>query len=40
MEIDTDRIDETILALLQLTLHDGWFAWKGFDWDVTNRLQR
>jgi hypothetical protein len=27
--IDTDQIDETVLALLQLTLHDGARAWKG-----------
>ncbi|MCO5216855.1 MAG: DUF6429 family protein [Thermomicrobiales bacterium] len=38
MEINTDRIDEAVLALLQLTLHDGRYAWKGFDWEVTNRL--
>ena len=34
----TDRIDKAVLALLQLTLHDGNRAWKGFDWDVLNRL--
>jgi Domain of unknown function (DUF6429) len=38
MDIDTDKIDETVLALLYLTLHDGFRAWKGFDWDVMNRL--
>lgn len=32
MEIDTDRIDEMVLALLYLGLHDRWRAWKGFDW--------
>jgi hypothetical protein len=26
------------LALLYLTLHDRYRAWKGFDWDVLNRL--
>jgi hypothetical protein len=26
------------LALLWLTLHDRYRAWKGFDWDVLNRL--
>jgi hypothetical protein len=36
--MDTDRIDKAVLALLQLTLHDGNRAWKGFDWDVLNRL--
>ena len=28
MDIDTDKIDEAVLALLQLTLHDGFRAWK------------
>ena len=38
MEIDTDKIDETVLALLYLTLHDGVRAWKSFDWESMNRL--
>ncbi|WP_171182308.1 DUF6429 family protein [Ruegeria sp. HKCCD8929] len=38
MEIDTDRIDEVVLGLLWLTLHDDRRAWKGHDWDVMNRL--
>jgi hypothetical protein len=38
MEIDNDKIDEAVLALLYLTLHDGDRAWKSFDWGVTNRL--
>ena len=32
MALDKDRIDDAVLALLYLTLHDGWRAWKGFDW--------
>ena len=36
--MNTDRIDKAVLALLQLTLHDGNRAWKGMDWDVLNRL--
>ena len=40
MEIDTDRIDEAVLALLYLTLHDGFRAWKGHDWDALDRLHR
>ena len=40
MEIDTDKIDDAVLALLQLTLHDGRRAWKTFDWDVMDRLYR
>ncbi len=39
-EIDPDRIDDTVLALLWLGLHDGWRAWKGFDWDAMDRLHR
>jgi hypothetical protein len=38
MEIDHDKIDEAVLALLWLTLHDGYRAWKGFDWATMNRL--
>lgn len=38
MEIDENKIDETILALLYLTLHDGARAWKSFDWESMNRL--
>jgi hypothetical protein len=38
MAIDTDKIDDTVLALLYLTLHDGDRAWKGFDWETMNRL--
>ena len=37
MEIDTEEIDEAVLTLLYLTLHDGTRAWKGFDWDTLNR---
>ena len=38
MEIDTDKIDDAVLALLWLTLHNERCAWKSFDWDVTDRL--
>ena len=40
MEIDTDKVDEAVLALLYLTLHDGFRAWKGHDWDALDRLHR
>jgi hypothetical protein len=40
MALDTDKIDDAALALLVLTLHDGYRAWKGFDWDVLERLHR
>ena len=38
MEYDQNKVDETVLALLYLTLHDYNRAWKGYDWDVMNRL--
>jgi hypothetical protein len=42
MDYDTNKIDQTVLALLALTLHDvnefGGRAWKSHDWDVLNRL--
>jgi hypothetical protein len=34
----TERIDNAVLALLLLGLHDGDRAWKGFDWDALDRL--
>lgn len=40
MDIDEDRIDDAVLALLWLTLHNERRAWKGFDWDAMDRLYR
>ena len=40
MDIDTDRIDQAIMALLYLGLHDGCRVWKGFDWDAMGRLHK
>jgi Domain of unknown function (DUF6429) len=40
VEIDPDKIDEAVLALLYLTLHDGVRAWKGHDWGALDRLHR
>lgn len=40
MEIDNDKIDDAVLALLWLTLHGDQRAWKSFDWEVTDRLHR
>ncbi|WP_068091733.1 DUF6429 family protein [Novosphingobium rosa] len=43
-EIDPDLIDEAVLALMHLTLHDDgsptpiWRAWKSFDWSALARL--
>jgi hypothetical protein len=38
MKLNTNRIDDAVLALLLLGLHDGHRAWKSFDWDALNRL--
>jgi hypothetical protein len=38
MEYDESEVDDTVLALLYLTLHDGARAWKGFDFGVMDRL--
>jgi len=38
MDLDTDKIDDAVLALLSLTLHDKVRAWKSHDWDVLGRL--
>jgi hypothetical protein len=38
MEIDKDKIDEAVLALLWLTRCDEARAWKGHDWDALGRL--
>ena len=41
MEIDLDKIDDAVLALLHLTSfteHGVTRAWKGHDWNALNRL--
>jgi len=38
MDLDKDKIDDAVLALLWLTLHEERRAWKGFDWDAMDRL--
>jgi hypothetical protein len=37
MDFDTEKIDEAVLALLYLTLHDD-RVWKSFDWNAMSRL--
>jgi hypothetical protein len=39
MDFDTEKIDEAVLALLYLTLHDD-RVWKSFDWEAMNRLYK
>lgn len=40
MDYDQDKVDEAVLALLYLTLHQPgpYSAWKGFDWGTLDRL--
>jgi hypothetical protein len=38
MELDSDKIDQAVLALLALGKHEGNRTWKAFDWDVMGRL--
>ena len=42
MQYDSDKVDDAVLALLILTVHQedqyGARAWKGHDWDALNRL--
>jgi hypothetical protein len=38
MDLDHSKIDDAVLALLRLGLHDDDRAWKGFDWDALARL--
>ena len=40
MEIDFDKIDDAVLGLFWLTLHDERRAWKGFDWGALDRLHQ
>lgn len=44
MAYDTEKIDDAVLALLALTIHDeteyGARSWKGHDWDALNRLHQ
>ena len=38
MDYDENKIEEVVLALMHLTLHDEVRAWKGFDFRVLDRL--
>jgi hypothetical protein len=38
MDVDQDRSDQTVLALLFLGRHDGVRTWKSFDWASMERL--
>ena len=38
MDYDENEVDEVVLALMYLTLHDEVRAWKGFDFGALDRL--
>ena len=42
MDYDTNKVDDAVLALLSLTVHQesefGARSWKGHDWEALNRL--
>ena len=38
MKFNQEKIDDMVLALLYLGLHDENRVWKTFDWDSLNRL--
>ena len=40
MQLDERKIDDAVLALLYLTLHDGNRAWKTIDWETMDRLHQ
>ena len=40
MELDTDKIDQAVLALLALGKHEGYRTWKAFDWEAMGRLHQ
>jgi hypothetical protein len=40
MKIDNEKIEDAVLALLWMTLHDGRRAWKTYDWNTMDRLHR
>jgi hypothetical protein len=40
MSYNEDKVDEVVLALMYLTLHDQYRSWKGFDWDALDRLHK
>jgi hypothetical protein len=40
MNIDQDKVDRAVLALLILGRHEGDRTWKAFDWEVMGRLHQ
>ncbi|PVZ69538.1 DUF6429 family protein [Pelagibaculum spongiae] len=40
MEIDQQKIDDAVLALMYLNLHDECRSWKSLDWQAMDRLHQ
>jgi hypothetical protein len=40
MKLNEEKVDDVVLAVLWLTLHDECRAWKTIDWDVMDRLHQ
>lgn len=40
MDYDQDKVDDIVLALMYLTLHDEVRAWKGFAFESLDRLHK
>ncbi len=40
MDIDREKVDQAVLALLSLGRHEGYRTWKSFDWEVMVRLHQ
>lgn len=38
MNLDNEKIDRAVLALMYLGIHEDARAWKSFDWDAMARL--
>ena len=38
MKLNQQKVEDAVLAVLWLTLHDECRVWKGVDWDTMNRL--
>jgi hypothetical protein len=40
LKLNDQNVDDTVLAVLWLTLHNGGRAWKSLDWEAMDRLHR
>ena len=40
MKLNQQKVEDAVLAVLWLTLHDECLAWKTIDWDTMDRLHQ